>query len=61
MKQNKQKSLSTKLSVWIVLFAGLIFIAALGVFFNESRKAVRNEAINHATQTLDNTDRKSVV
>lgn len=54
MKQ-KQKSLSTRLSVWIVLFAGLIFIAALGVFFNESRKAVRLEAISHASQTLDNT------
>ena len=51
----KQKSLSTKLSIWIVLFAGFIFIAALGVFFNESRKAVKLEAIEHATQTLDNT------
>ena len=51
----KQKSLSTRLSIWIVLFAGFIFIAALGVFFNESRKAVRLEAINHATQILDNT------
>ena len=51
----KQKSLSTRLSIWIVLFAGVIFIAALGLFFNESRKAVRLEAINHATQILDNT------
>ena len=51
----KQKSLSTRLSIWIVLLAGLIFIAALGVFFNESRKAVRLEAIQHATQSLDNT------
>jgi len=51
----KQKSLSTRLSIWIVLFAGVIFIAALGLFFNESRKAVRLEAIEHATQTLDNT------
>ena len=55
MKKSKQRSLSSKLSVWIVLFAGLIFIAALAVFFNESRKAVKLEAINHATQTLDNT------
>ena len=55
MRQKKHRSLSTKISVWIVLFAGLIFIAALGVFFNESRKAVRIEAIKHATQTLDNT------
>lgn len=51
----KQKSLSTILSIWIVLFAGFIFITALGVFFNESRKAVRLEAIQHATQSLDNT------
>ena len=51
----KQKSLSTRLSIWIVLFAGFMFVAALGVFFNESRKAVRLEAINHATQILDNT------
>ena len=51
----KHKSLSTRLSIWIVLFAGFIFLAALGVFFNESRKAVRLEAIEHATQTLDNT------
>jgi sigma-B regulation protein RsbU (phosphoserine phosphatase) len=51
----KHKSLSTRLSIWIVLFAGFMFVAALGVFFNESRKAVRLEAINHATQILDNT------
>ena len=54
-KQKKQKPLSTRLSLWIVLFAGVIFIAALGVLFNESRKAVRLEAIEHATETLDNT------
>ena len=55
MRKRKKNSLSNKLSLWIVLFAGLIFIAALAVFFNESRKAVRIEAVNHATQTLDNT------
>ena len=55
MSNIKKKSLSNRISVWIVLFAGLIFITALGVFFNESRKAVKAEAINHATQTLDNT------
>ena len=37
MKEKKQQQLSTRISLWIVLFAGLIFIAALGVFFNESR------------------------
>lgn len=55
MKQEKQKSLSTRISVWVVLFAAFIFIAALGVFFAESRQAVRREAINNATQVLENT------
>lgn len=55
MKQKKKRSLSTKLSLWTVLFAGLIFIAALGVFFNESRMAVQRIAIKNATLILDNT------
>lgn len=50
-----RKSLSNRLSLWIVLFAMLIFIAALGFMFVESRKAVHDEAINRATQILDNT------
>ena len=54
-KQKKQKSLSTKLSLWTVLFAGVIFIAALGFFFIESRLAVRTAAIDNATRILDNT------
>ena len=55
MKQKKQRSLSSKLSLWTVLFAGVIFLAALGVFFNESRLAVRMAAIDNATRILDNT------
>ena len=56
MKQEeKKRSLSTRLSLWVVLFAGLVFIAAQLVFFGESRRAIRQEAINHATQVLDNT------
>ena len=55
MGQKKQKSLSTKISLWIVLFSGLIFLAALGLFFNESRIAVQKEAIKNASLTLDNT------
>ena len=55
MGQKKQKSLSTKISLWIVLFSGLIFLAALGLFFNESRLAVQKEAIKNASLTLDNT------
>ena len=50
-----QKSLSNRLSLWIVLFAMLIFVAALGFLFVESRRAVRDEAINRASQVLDNT------
>jgi sigma-B regulation protein RsbU (phosphoserine phosphatase) len=41
--------------MWIVMFAAVIFLIALGFMFYESRKAVRQEAINHATQILDNT------
>ena len=56
MKQEeKKRSLSTRISLWVVLFAGLIFIAAHLLFFNESRLAIKQEAINHATQVLDNT------
>ena len=47
--------LSVRLSLWIVLFAAIIFIGALSYMFQESRRAVREEAISHATQILDNT------
>ena len=50
-----RQSLSTKLSIWIVLFATLIFIISLGFMFSQSLKTVRQEAINRATQVLDNT------
>ena len=50
-----QNSLSTRLSLWIVIFAALIFLIAMGFMFYESREAIRKEAINHATQILDNT------
>jgi len=49
------QSLSTRLSLWIVMFATFIFMIALGFMFFESRQAVRQEAINHATEILDNT------
>ena len=50
-----RQSLSMRLSLWIVLFAALIFLIAIGYMFFESRRAVRQEAINHATEILDNT------
>ena len=50
-----RRSLSAKLSLWIALFALLIFSVSLGFFFVRSLKAVRQEAMNRATQVLDNT------
>jgi sigma-B regulation protein RsbU (phosphoserine phosphatase) len=37
------------------MFAAVIFIAALSFLFYQSREAVRQEAISHATQILDKT------
>ena len=48
--------LSVRLSLWIVLFTTFIFMGALGYLFNESREAVREEAISRASQILDNTE-----
>ena len=50
-----RQSLSFRLSLWIVLFATIIFIGALGYMFHESREAVHDEAISRANQILDNT------
>ncbi len=49
-----KKYLSVRLSLWIVLFAALIFTGALVYVFSQSRKAVHNEAIKHATEILEN-------
>ena len=48
-------SLPTRLSVWVVLFAALIFIAAFGYMFIAARKAVEREAVERASQILNNT------
>ena len=50
-----RRSLPTKLSIWIVFFATLIFIVSLGFMFTQSLKVVRQEAVSRATQVLDNT------
>lgn len=50
-----RRKLSVRVSLWVVLFAAIIFIAALGFLFYQSREAVRQEAINRATQILDKT------
>ena len=48
-------SLPTRLSLGVVLFAALIFITAFGYMFIVSRKAVEREAVERATQILNNT------
>ena len=49
------QKLSVRVSLWVVMFAAVIFIAALGFLFYQSREAVRQEAINRAMQILDKT------
>ena len=50
-----RRKLSVRVSLWVVLFAAVIFIAALSFLFYQSREAVRQEAISRATQILDKT------
>ena len=50
-----RRKLSVRVSLWVVLFAALIFNGALAFLFYQSREAVRQEAISHATQILDKT------
>ena len=49
------RSLAARLSSIVVSLAALIFVAALTYLFLESRRTVKREAIEHATQLLDNT------
>lgn len=50
-----RRQLSIRVSLSVVLFAALVFIAALSFLFLRSREAVREEAVNRATQILDKT------
>lgn len=50
-----RRKLSVRVSLWVVLFAAIIFILALGFLFYQAREAVRQEAISRATQILDKT------
>ena len=50
-----RRRLSVRLSLWVVLFAAVIFNASLGFFVWQAREAVHQEAISHATQILDKT------
>ena len=50
-----RRKLSIRVSLWVVLFAALIFMSALGFLFLRAREAVREEAVSRATQILDKT------
>jgi len=50
-----RQKLSVRVSLWVVLFAAVIFNVALGFMFYQAREAVRQEAISKATQILDKT------
>jgi sigma-B regulation protein RsbU (phosphoserine phosphatase) len=50
-----RRSFSAQLSIWVVLFAAMIFISALGFVAIQSRGLVRQEAIKGADQILDKT------
>ena len=50
-----QKSLSTRLSLLIMVFSAAILVASLGFMFRVSSKAIRQEAISRATQSLEST------
>ena len=50
-----KRSLATRMSLVTVFFAAVILIAALGYMFNVSRQAIRKEAVDLATNQLENT------
>ncbi len=50
-----RRKLSIRVSLWVVMFAAIIFNIALGFLFYQARDAVRQEATNRAMQILDKT------
>lgn len=50
-----RQSLSARLSFWVFVSVVLLFMAALGIMFHYSRLAVKEEAIEKASQTLEGT------
>ena len=50
-----RRKLSVRVSLWVVMFAAVIFIAALSSLFYQAREAVRQEAVHRATTILDRT------
>ena len=51
-----RRKISVRVSLWVVIFAALIFVVALWFLFFQARETVRKEAINRATLTLDKTE-----
>ena len=49
-----RRSFSARLSLWVVSFAALVFLAATAYFFTVSRRYVREEAILRAAQVVEN-------
>ena len=49
-----RRSFSARLSLWVVLFAALVFLAALGYSSHMARRAVKREVELRATQVLEN-------
>lgn len=50
-----RQSLSARLSFWVFVSVVVLFMAALGIMFHYSRLAVKEEAIQKASQTLEGT------
>ena len=49
-----RRSFPARLSIWVVLFAALVFLAAQGYTALQARKSVKDEAILRARQVLEN-------
>ena len=50
-----RQSMTARLILWIAALSSLVLLAALGFMFSQSKKSVRQEAINRAEEVLDNT------
>ncbi len=48
-------SFSRRLNIIVAALASIVFLAAVGFLFLQSREAVRREAMEHASQLLNNT------
>ena len=53
--EHYRSSLPRNLSMLAVLLASAVFFAALAFMFDQAREAVKREAMERATQILDNT------